>query len=60
MFYRHFDTAAETIGFAVEALDVAALQQASLEGAEERFERSEIRRLYDAADYPLSRNNAAA
>ena len=60
MSYRRFDSAAAAIEFAVEELGAAALQLATLEVEEERFERGAIRRLYDAPDYPLVRNAAVA
>jgi len=60
MSYRRFPTAAEAIAFAVEQLGAAAIGFATLVVDEERFERKQIRRLYDAPDYPLSRAAAVA
>lgn len=58
--YRRFGSAAEAIGFAIEELGPTALQYASLEVDEDRFERDEIRRLYDDPAYPRARKTAAA
>jgi hypothetical protein len=55
MSFRHFDTAALAISFAVEELGAVALRDTLLEVDEQRFGREEIRFLYDAADYPLRR-----
>jgi hypothetical protein len=60
MLYRRFPTAAEAIAFAVEELGAAAIGFTTLVVDEERFERGQIRRLYDAPDYPLSRAAAVA
>ena len=60
MSYRRFPTAAEAIAFAVEELGAAAIGFTTLVVDEERFERGQIRRLYDAPDYPLSRAAAVA
>jgi hypothetical protein len=53
--YRRFAHAADAIRFAIEDLPPDALIGAWLEVDEERFDGSEIRRLYDSADYPLNR-----
>ena len=55
--YRRFAHAADAIRFAIEDLPPDALIGAWLEVDEERFDGSEIRRLYDSADYPLNRND---
>jgi hypothetical protein len=60
MSYRRFPTAAEAIAFAVEELGAAAIGFATLVVDEDRFERRQIRRLYDAPDYPLIRAAAVA
>ena len=60
MTYRRFASAAEAIEFAVEELDAAALNFATLEVDEERFERQAIRRLYDDPAYPRLRHTADA
>ena len=48
--YRRFATAAEAIRYAVETLRTRGVW---LEVGEERFNSSEIQRLYEADDYPL-------
>jgi hypothetical protein len=50
--YRRFATAAEAIRYAVETLRTPKAYGAWLEVGE-RFNSSEIQRLYEAADYPL-------
>lgn len=58
MAYRRFAAAAEAIAFAVEQLDAAAFNVATLEVDEERFDRHAIRRLYEDAGYPRVREKA--
>jgi Arc/MetJ-type ribon-helix-helix transcriptional regulator len=48
--YRRFATAAEAIRYAVEDLRTRG---AWLEVGDERFNSTEIQRLYEAADFPL-------
>jgi hypothetical protein len=50
--YRRFATAAEAIRYAVETLRTPKAFGASLEVGDERFNCSEIQRLYEASDYP--------
>jgi hypothetical protein len=57
--YRRFARAADAIRFAIEELPSQLLVGTYLEVDEERFEGSEIRRLYDSADYPLARRAAS-
>ena len=58
--YRRFDTAAEAIRYVIEELPAKWLAGSHLEVNEQRFEGAAIRELYEAADYPLARLNAAA
>jgi|LNFM01.1.fsa_nt_gb hypothetical protein len=60
MSYRRFDTAVDAIAFAIEELDPASLNFATLEVNEVRFDRHAIRRLYEAAEYPRPRETADA
>jgi hypothetical protein len=53
--YRRFATAAEAI-YAVEDLRTPNAFGAHLEVGDERFDSSEIERLYEAADYPLRKS----
>jgi Arc/MetJ-type ribon-helix-helix transcriptional regulator len=53
--YRRFGTAAEVIRYAVEDLRAAKAFGAWLEVGDERFNSTEIQRLYEAADYPLQK-----
>ena len=51
--YRRFATAAEALRYAVEDLRTPKAFGAWLEVGDERFNSSEIQRLYEARDYPL-------
>ncbi len=51
--YRRFATAAEAIRYAVETLRMPRAFGAWLEVGDERFNSTEIQRLYEASDYPL-------
>ena len=51
--YWRFTTAAEAIRFAVEDLRTPNALGACLQVGDERFNSTEIKRLYEAADYPL-------
>ena len=51
--YRRFATAAEALRYAVEELRTPQAFSAWLEVGDERFNSIEIRRLYEADDYPL-------
>lgn len=51
--YRRFDTAAEAICYAVETLRTPKAFSASLQVDDERFNSTEIERLYEADDFPL-------
>ena len=54
--YRRFATAAEAIRYAIEDLRTPKAFGAHLEVGDERFDSSEIERLYEAADYPLRKS----
>lgn len=60
MGYRRFATAAEAIRFAVEELSPELLVGAHLEVEDNRFDSAGIRRLYERADYPLTRRARSA
>jgi hypothetical protein len=53
--YRRFGSAAEALRFAIEELSPESLAGAALEVGDQRFGAQDMRRLYDASDYPLAR-----
>jgi len=53
--YHRFNTLAEALRFAVEELSPELLPGAFIESEEVRYGPGEIRSLYDAPGYPLSR-----
>ncbi|WP_156932776.1 hypothetical protein [Rhizobium sp. IBUN] len=53
--YRRFETAAEALRFAVEDMPQSQQRGSLLEIDEARYSHNQIRALYDAPDYPLSR-----
>lgn len=53
--YKRFETAAEAVRFAMEDLPGSQLRGCVMEVNEARFDEKQIRMLYDAAAYPLSR-----
>ena len=57
--YRRFDTAAEAIRFAIEEMPSVLRLGTVLEVDEERFDGDAIRKLYDSAEYPLTRKASA-
>ena len=54
--YWRFATAAEALRYAVEHLRTPKAFGAWLEVGDERFNSSEIQRLYEANDYPLRKS----
>ena len=57
--YRRFDKAADAIRFAVEDLPEPLLLGATIQIGDERFGHQQIRALYDSAEYPFKRKQAA-
>ena len=53
--YRRFEAAAEALRFAVEDMPNSQQRGSMMEIDETRFDQNQIRALYDAPDYPLSR-----
>jgi hypothetical protein len=53
--YKRFGQASQAIRFAIEDLPPECLAGACLEVDEQRYGRDEIHRLYQSAEYPLSR-----
>ena len=53
--YRRFASAAEALRFAIEELAPEALAGAALEVGDQRLDCHDMRRLYQASDYPLAR-----
>lgn len=58
--YRRFSRADEAIQFAIEELRPELLHGAFLQIEEERFDATEIRRLYDDENFPLPRKEKAS
>ncbi|MFZ0607784.1 MAG: hypothetical protein WBD53_14870 [Xanthobacteraceae bacterium] len=56
--YKRFQQAAQAIRFAIEDLPAECLVGAFLEVDEQRYGSDEIRRLYESAEYPLTRRGA--
>jgi hypothetical protein len=55
MGYRRFASVAEALRFAIEELAPGALAGAALEVGHQRLDMHDMRRLYQASDYPLMR-----
>ncbi len=56
--YKRFASSADAISFAVET--AAGFPVVTMEADGQRYEKADIRRLYDAATYPLARKSALA
>jgi hypothetical protein len=56
--YRRFTSGAEAVRFAIEELASDVLFGTVLEVGEQRFDASQIRKLYDNKAYPLQRQEA--
>jgi hypothetical protein len=56
--YRRFDSGAEAIRFAIEELPSDVLFGTVLEVNEQRFDATQIRKLYESKAYPLQRRDA--
>ena len=54
--YRRFARAAEALRFVIEELRTHQPFDAWLEVGDDRFDSSEIQRLYEAVDYPLRKS----
>jgi hypothetical protein len=56
--YKRFAQASQAIRFAIEDLPPECLAGAFLEVDEQRYGRDDMRRLYQSAEYPLSRRGS--
>ena len=57
--YRRFARASDAIRFAIEELPPELLIGTCLEVDEQRYDSGAIHRLYESADYPITRRAAA-
>lgn len=53
--YKRFDSAAEALRFAIEEMPASLLRGSVLEVDEARFDGMQMRKLYEAEAYPLTR-----
>ena len=56
--YRHFESAAEAIRFAIEEIPTKNLIGTLLEADETRYDSKQIHRLYESPSFPLARKIA--
>jgi hypothetical protein len=56
--YKHFESAAEAIRYAIEEIPNQNLIGTLIEASESRYDSKEIRRLYASASFPLARKAA--
>ncbi len=57
--YKRFATAADAVRYAIEDMPPELLRGSQLEVDEQRFDGAQIRGLYNAEAFPLSRGAAA-
>ena len=60
MKYQRFDTGAEALRYAIEVMPAQNLSGVVIEADEKRYGHEEIRKLYDAREYPLERKGPRA
>ncbi len=60
MVYRRFETGAEAIRHVIESVEPASLPGAVIETDETRLETTDIRAIYESADFPLARRVSKA
>ena len=56
--YKRFSQASDAIRFAIEESPAESLVGAFLEVDEQRYSSDDIRRLYESAEYPLTRHGS--
>ncbi len=56
--YKHFESAAEAIRYAVEEIPIQNRVSTLLEADESRYDSKEIHRLYESPSFPLARKTA--
>jgi hypothetical protein len=56
--YKHFESAAEAIRYAIEEIPTQNLVGTLLEADDSRYDGKQIHRLYASPDFPLARKSA--
>ncbi|PCK80908.1 hypothetical protein [Rhizobium sophoriradicis] len=56
--YKRFDSVAESLRFAIEDMPASLLRGSVLEVEEARFDGLQMRKLYEAEAYPLTRRKS--